>query len=78
MAYRHRRNDAAGREQRECGNAADPRAQVITAAGQGSAAAIAINNDLVTEDLDRALEAGESVPSADAGSDATAGGRASA
>lgn len=33
------------------GNAADPRAQVITAAGQGSAAAIAINNDLVDEDV---------------------------
>jgi thioredoxin reductase len=33
------------------GNAVDPRAQVITAAGEGSAAAIAINNDLVVEDL---------------------------
>jgi thioredoxin reductase len=33
------------------GNATDPRAQVITAAGEGSAAAIAINNDLVTEDI---------------------------
>jgi thioredoxin reductase len=33
------------------GNATNPRAQVITAAGEGSAAAIAINNDLVTEDL---------------------------
>lgn len=33
------------------GNAADPRAQVITAAGAGSAAAIAINNDLVTDDV---------------------------
>ena len=32
------------------GNAANPRAQVITAAGEGSAAAIAINNDLVDED----------------------------
>lgn len=32
------------------GNAADPRAQVITAAGQGSAAAIAINVDLVDEE----------------------------
>ena len=37
------------------GNSADPRAQVITAAGAGSAAAIAINADLVTEDVDRAL-----------------------
>jgi thioredoxin reductase len=33
------------------GNAADPRAQVITAAGEGSAAAIAINADLVDEDI---------------------------
>jgi thioredoxin reductase len=37
------------------GNAADPRAQVITAAGAGSAAAIAINADLVQEDVARAL-----------------------
>jgi thioredoxin reductase len=37
------------------GNAADPRAQVITAAGQGSAAAIALNADLVDEDVERAL-----------------------
>ena len=37
------------------GNVADPRAQVITAAGAGSAAAIAINNDLVRADTDRAL-----------------------
>ena len=33
------------------GNVVDPRAQVITAAGQGSAAAIALNADLVAEDL---------------------------
>ncbi|MFA6576907.1 MAG: NAD(P)/FAD-dependent oxidoreductase [Nocardioides sp.] len=33
------------------GNAVNPRAQVITAAGEGSAAAIAINGDLVDEDL---------------------------
>ncbi len=37
------------------GNAANPRAQVITAAGEGSAAAIAINNDLVEEDVQRAV-----------------------
>ena len=37
------------------GNAVDPRAQVITAAGQGSAAAIALNADLVNKDLERAL-----------------------
>jgi thioredoxin reductase len=36
------------------GNAADPRAQVITAAGAGSAAAIALNADLVLEDVERA------------------------
>lgn len=39
------------------GNVADPRAQVITAAGAGSAAAIAINNDLVQADTDRAVRA---------------------
>ena len=33
------------------GNASNPRAQVITAAGEGSAAAIDINNDLVEEDV---------------------------
>ena len=33
------------------GNAVFPRAQVITAAGEGSAAAIALNNDLVEEDV---------------------------
>jgi thioredoxin reductase len=37
------------------GNAADPRAHVITAAGQGSATAIALNADLVDEDGERAL-----------------------
>ena len=37
------------------GNVVDPRAQVITSAGAGSAAAIAINADLVQEDLDIAL-----------------------
>jgi thioredoxin reductase len=39
------------------GNAVDPRAQVITAAGQGSAAAIAINADLVVDDVAVAVEA---------------------
>lgn len=37
------------------GNAANPRAQVITAAGEGSAVAIAINTELVADDLDRAV-----------------------
>ena len=36
------------------GNATNPRAQVITAAGEGSAAAIAINTDLVHADIDAA------------------------
>jgi thioredoxin reductase len=39
------------------GNAVDPRAQVITAAGAGSAAAIAMNADLVEEDVRLALAA---------------------
>jgi thioredoxin reductase len=38
------------------GNIVDPRAQVITAAGAGSAAAIAINADLVQEEVERALK----------------------
>ncbi|WP_433144902.1 NAD(P)/FAD-dependent oxidoreductase [Actinomadura nitritigenes] len=33
------------------GNVVDPRAQVVTAAGMGSAAAFAINNDLLDEDV---------------------------
>jgi len=37
------------------GNLANPRAQVITAAGEGSAAAIAINADLVEEDVRTAV-----------------------
>jgi thioredoxin reductase len=37
------------------GNATNPRAQVITAAGEGSAAAIAINADLVDDDVREAL-----------------------
>jgi thioredoxin reductase len=37
------------------GNVANPRAQVITAAGEGSAAAIAINADLVDEDVREAV-----------------------
>jgi thioredoxin reductase len=35
------------------GNVADPRAQVVTAAGQGSVAAIALNTDLLQDDLRR-------------------------
>jgi thioredoxin reductase len=51
--------DAAGRTSVPgvwaAGNAANPRAQVITAAGEGSAAAIAINAHLVEEDLRNAM-----------------------
>lgn len=54
--------DATGRTSNPgvwaAGNVADPRAQVITAAGVGSAAAIAINGDLVEADTDLALRAG--------------------
>ncbi len=39
------------------GNVVDPRAQVVTAAGAGSAAAIAINADLVEDDVRLALTA---------------------
>ena len=38
------------------GNASNPRAQVITAAGEGSATAIAINADLVNEDIAISVE----------------------
>lgn len=52
-------HDALGRTSvpgvRVAGNAADPRAQVITAAGQGSAAAIAINAELVEDDVEHVL-----------------------
>ncbi|WP_141582094.1 NAD(P)/FAD-dependent oxidoreductase [Actinomadura sp. WMMA1423] len=37
------------------GNVADPRAQVVTAAGAGSAAAIAVNTDLLDEDVTHAV-----------------------
>lgn len=46
----------AGRDfGRAAGNVVDPRLQVITSAGAGSAAAIAINADLVREDVERAV-----------------------
>jgi thioredoxin reductase len=55
------RVDATGRTSTvgvwAAGNVVDPRAQVITAAGSGSAAAIAINADLVQDDLEQALAA---------------------
>jgi thioredoxin reductase len=40
------------------GNVVDPRLQVITSAGAGSAAAIAINADLVQEDVERRASTG--------------------
>jgi alkyl hydroperoxide reductase subunit AhpF len=52
--------DAAGRASVPgvwvAGNAANPRAQVITAAGEGSAAAIALNADLVEEDIQQDVQ----------------------
>jgi thioredoxin reductase len=39
------------------GNVVDPRAQVITAAGAGSAAAVALNGDLVEDDVRIAVDA---------------------
>jgi hypothetical protein len=37
------------------GNVVDPRFQVVTSAGTGSTAAIAINADLVQEDVEQAV-----------------------
>ncbi len=55
------RTDAQGRTSVPgvwvAGNASDPRAQVITAAGEGSAAAIALNADLLAEDVERDVAA---------------------
>ena len=45
------------------GNVVDPRAQVITPAGGGSAAAIAINADLVEEDARNAARDFDQSPS---------------
>jgi thioredoxin reductase len=53
------RTDATGRTTVPgvwaAGNAANARAQVVTAAGEGSAAAIAINTELVADDVARAI-----------------------
>jgi thioredoxin reductase len=53
------RTDAVGRTSSPglwlAGNAGNPRAQVITAAGEGSATAIAINGELVDDDVLQAL-----------------------
>jgi thioredoxin reductase len=54
------RTDAEGRTSAPgvwaAGNATNPRAQVITAAGEGSAVAIAINTELVKDDVRAAVE----------------------
>jgi thioredoxin reductase len=44
------------------GNVASPRAQVLTAAAMGSAAAIAINHDLVDEEVAHAVEHDRAAP----------------
>jgi thioredoxin reductase len=58
------RTDAVGRTTvpgvSVAGNVANPRAQVITAAGEGSSAAIAMNADLVDDDVHTALTSKES------------------
>ncbi len=63
--------DATGRTSTDgvwaAGNVVDPRAQVITAAGAGSAAAIAVNADLVREDVERATGAHRLQPTASPG-----------
>lgn len=46
------------------GNAANPRAQVVTAAGEGSSAAIAINADLVEEDVHIGIRGSRPAPPA--------------
>jgi thioredoxin reductase len=62
------RTDAEGRTSVAgvwaAGNAANPRAQVITAAGEGSAVAIAINTELVGGDVDAAARHAAAAPTA--------------
>jgi len=56
--FRHRRRHREDQHRRVSGPqgmSSNPRAQVITAAGAGSAAAIAINADLVQRDVERAV-----------------------
>ncbi|MGK4584043.1 NAD(P)/FAD-dependent oxidoreductase [Kitasatospora sp. HPMI-4] len=57
--------DRAGRTTRPglwaVGNVVDPRAQAVTAAGMGAAAAFALNHDLVDEEVEQALAAYRSV-----------------
>jgi thioredoxin reductase len=58
--------DATGRTSQPgvwaAGNATNPRAQVITAAGDGSATAIAVNADLVEEEVRNAVQDFQLVP----------------
>lgn len=56
------------------GNVVDPRAQVVTAAGMGSAAAFAINTDLLDEDVERAVERHRAAAAAAAGGTVRDGG----
>ncbi|GGU62391.1 hypothetical protein GCM10010211_29290 [Streptomyces albospinus] len=69
--------DAAGRTGVRgvwaAGNVADPRAQVVTAAGMGAAAAFAMNHDLVEEEIERAVAAHRAGQSADSVADSVVG-----
>jgi thioredoxin reductase len=71
--------DAAGRTSQPgvwvAGNVTNPKAQVITAAGEGSTAAIAINGDLVDEDV---VNAGHVIPEGRGRTGCTAAPRAPA
>jgi thioredoxin reductase len=62
------RTDAEGRTSVPgvwaAGNATNPRAQVITAAGEGSAVAIAINTELVNDDVNAAVQRDAAAPAA--------------
>jgi hypothetical protein len=59
LAEVHAAAGPSGETRRQgAGSAVDSRAQVITAAGAGSAAAIASNADLVQDDIALALQAG--------------------
>jgi thioredoxin reductase len=65
------RTDAAGRTSVPgvwaSGNVANPRAQVVSAAGMGSAAAIAMNADLVQEEMRTAVATAAAAPPVPAG-----------
>ena len=71
--------DATGRTSTSgvwaAGNVVDPRLQVITSAGAGSAAAIAINADLVLEDVEWAVDGRFNTVGSPSGKGAIAHGR---